>query len=311
MRILFVTDIHGSEVCFRKFLNSRQAFEPDVMIVGGDITGKVLIPVVAVSNGAHVAHTTHGARKLTTPGELAEFEKECAEKGSYVWRCSEDEFDGATEETFERACRDEILVRVRRWMRLAEERLSGCRTPVFVSGGNDDFWEVDEVLHAANRVECPDRAVVELPDGVEMLSFGGANQTPWDCPRDMPEEALGEVIDGLATRLSGRPAIFNLHVPPFDTRLDAGPKLDDHNRPSLGVEGLERVPVGSRAVRERTMRYQPILGIHGHVHESCGSDRLGDAVVLNPGSEYAQGLLRGALIEIRRGRVKRHQFICG
>lgn len=314
MRVLFVTDLHGSDVCFRKFLNSRTVFEPDVMIVGGDITGKVLIPVVVGDEtGVAVAHTTRGPVELATPQARQEFERQAAAQGSYTWSCTTADLErlAGDEGHLEGLCREAVMQRVADWMVLAAQRLADSPVRVFISGGNDDYWEIDDVLRDAQRIECPDGAVVDMGQGLQLLSYGGANETPWHCPRDMSEEQLGAIIDDLAAGLTGQPAIFNLHVPPFDTRLDAGPKLDADNRPTLGVDGLERAPVGSRAVRDRILRLGPILGLHGHVHESSGSDHLGDTLVLNPGSEYSQGVLRGALVDIKAGRVKRHQFICG
>ena len=36
MRIYFATDIHGSEVCWRKFLNAARFYQADKLILGGD-----------------------------------------------------------------------------------------------------------------------------------------------------------------------------------------------------------------------------------------------------------------------------------
>jgi Icc-related predicted phosphoesterase len=144
-----------------------------------------------------------------------------------------------------------------------------------------------------------------------MLSLGAANETPWNCPRDLPESELQATIDELATRLRGGATIFNLHVPPYNTRLDQGPALSDGNRPRLGMTGMETAPVGSTAVRASIERYEPMLGLHGHVHESRATDKLGKTIAINPGSEYNQGLLRSALVDIRKGKVKRHQLLCG
>lgn len=313
MRIYFVTDLHGSEVCFRKFLNSRKVFEPEVMVVGGDITGKVLVPVIVDGSERATAVTSHGETELRGEEEILGFERRVADTGSYAWRMTPAEYDRAAadpavvDELFQRA----VLDRVRGWMRLADERLEGTGVRAFVSGGNDDFWEVDDVLKTGGVVECPDARVVDLGEGVQMLSFGGANRTPWNCPRDMSEEDLGAVIDRLAGALDGGPAVFNLHVPPHDSRLDSAPLLDEDNRPRMGIAGTEMAPVGSVAVRERIERLRPILSLHGHVHESPAAMRLGDTLAINPGSEYGQGILRGAIVDVERGSVVRHQITSG
>lgn len=313
MRIYFVTDVHGSEVCFRKFLNSAPIYEPDVMIIGGDITGKVLVPVVSTGNGSATAVTNQGDVALENAEAIAAFERGTADMGSYTWRCTADELAAAHDdpervhELFVQA----VIDRVRAWTELAAERLRGPSPRVLISGGNDDFWEVDDVLRAAQRVECPDRDVVDVGEGLEILSLGAANETPWNCPRDLPEPDLQAAIDELATRLRGGPTIFNLHVPPYNTRLDVGPALVDGNRPRLGMTGMETAPVGSTAVRTSVERYAPMLSLHGHVHESRGVDKIGKTIAINPGSEYNQGLLRSALVDIRKGKVKRHQLLCG
>jgi Icc-related predicted phosphoesterase len=313
MRIYFVTDVHGSDVCFRKFLNSAPIYKPDVMIVGGDITGKVLVPVVSDGGGSATAVTNQGDVALENAAAITAFEKKIADTGSYTWRCTPDELAAAqadsdrVHELFVRAITD----RVQAWTELAATRLADPVPRLLISGGNDDFLEIDDVLHSSERVECPDHAVIDLGEGIEMLSLGAANETPWNCPRDLPESELQAVIDELAARLRGGPTIFNLHVPPYNTRLDVGPALVDGNRPRLGMTGMETTGVGSTAVRASIERYQPMLSLHGHVHESRGSDRLGKTLAINPGSEYNQGLLRSALVDIRKGVVKRHQLLCG
>jgi Icc-related predicted phosphoesterase len=313
MRIYFVTDIHGSDVCFRKFLNSAPIYNPDVMIVGGDITGKVLIPIVSDGDASATAVTNQGDVPLENAETITAFEAKIADTGSYTWRCTPDELDAAQQdpdhvhELFVKAVGD----RVRAWTDLAAERLRDPSPRVLISGGNDDFWEIDDILRSAPRIECPDREVVGIGEGIEMLSLGAANETPWNCPRDLPEPELQRAIDDLAVGLRGGSTIFNLHVPPYNTRLDVGPALVDGNRPRLGMTGMETAPVGSTAVRESIERYQPMLSLHGHVHESRATDKLGKTLAINPGSEYNQGLLRSALVDIRKGKVKRHQLLCG
>lgn len=312
MRLYFVTDIHGSEVCFRKFLNSFQVFKPDVMVVGGDITGKVVVPLIG-TGGSRTAITSHGEVELEGDEAIAAFERQIADTGSYTWRCTDDEYEAARgdEQRIDEIFHEAVLDRVQQWMQLAEDRLGREQVRILMSGGNDDFWEVDDILRAATKVECPDAAVVSLGDGVEMLSLGLANETPWACPRDVSEDELGRRIEELAAGLNGGTHVFNLHVPPHDSRIDLGPLLDENNRPRLGMGGIEPAPVGSTAVRAALERHQPLLSLHGHVHESRGTVKIGQTLAINPGSEYNQGLLRGALVQLKRGKVKMHQLTSG
>jgi Icc-related predicted phosphoesterase len=65
-------------------------------------------------------------------------------------------------------------------------------------------------------------------------------------------------------------------------------------------------PVGSTAVREAIERQRPLLGLHGHVHESAGVEKIGRTVCINPGSDYGDGILRGAIVELDRDRGVRN-----
>jgi Icc-related predicted phosphoesterase len=313
MRLYFVTDIHGSEVCFRKFLNSHQVYNPDVMVVGGDITGKVVVPLIG-SNGSRTAVMAHGEVPLEGRDVIAAFERQIADTGSYTWHCTDDEYEEARgdERRIDAIFHEAVLDRAQRWMELAQERLGDAKVRILMSGGNDDFWEIDDVLKSAAKVECPDDAVVALGDGIQLLSLGLANKTPWDCPRDVTEDVLGRRLETLAGELdTDATHVFNLHVPPHDSRIDLGPALDETNRPRLGMGGIEPAPVGSTAVREAIERHQPILSLHGHVHESRGTAKIGRTLAINPGSEYNQGLLRGAIVQLKKGKVKMHQLTAG
>ena len=66
-----------------------------------------------------------------------------------------------------------------------------------------------------------------------------------------------------------------------------------------------------RAEEESLERVQPLLGLHGHIHESHGFKQLGRAVAVNPGSDYGTGALNGVLVTLERDRVKAHQFVRG
>jgi uncharacterized protein len=313
MRIYFVSDVHGSEVCFRKFLNSYPVYKPDVMIIGGDITGKSLVPLIEQPDGSLIAWTMSKEVPLTTEDDIRTFERYIADQGMYTWRFEPEEYEAVQNDAqqvdtvFHRA----VLARVEAWMRLAEERLKDAKVRVLISGGNDDFWEVDDVLKSSTRVECPDERVVDLDQGIQIVSCGLANQTPWRCPRDVSEEELLGTLEKLAQRATAGTVIFNVHVPPYDTSLDSGPLLDADNRPKMGFSGMERTPVGSTAVRTALERFQPLLSLHGHVHESRGSVKIGGTLALNPGSEYGNGLLRGVIVEIKKDKVKSHQWTCG
>ena len=68
---------------------------------------------------------------------------------------------------------------------------------------------------------------------------------------------------------------------------------------------------GSLAVREAIERLQPLVGLHGHIHESPGRLKLGRSYCFNPGSEYQQGRLEGVLLRLDGARVAAYQHTSG
>jgi Icc-related predicted phosphoesterase len=313
VRLFYATDVHGSERCFRKFLNAGAFYEADAILLGGDLTGKAIVPLVA-SNGGYQGHFLGEPFHATEGEEADELERRIANAGHYAWRCSEEEQravegdSAAQHELFTRL----IVERVAAWMALAAERLEPAGIPCYVNAGNDDPPEIDAALEDAEWVQFLEGRVVELPDGTQVASCGYANMTPWACPRDVEEDELGQRLEEVIGKLSDpHAAVFNFHCPPFDTGIDAGPKLGEDFRVTAGAGGIEMVPVGSRACRAAIEEHQPLLGLHGHLHESRGTFELGRTLCINPGSEYTEGILRGALIELDGGKLKSHQFTAG
>jgi Icc-related predicted phosphoesterase len=70
-------------------------------------------------------------------------------------------------------------------------------------------------------------------------------------------------------------------------------------------------PVGSTAVRAAIEEHQPLLSLHGHIHESGGAVRIGRTLAINAGSEYGEGVLRGVLVTVGGGKVLRYQATTG
>jgi Icc-related predicted phosphoesterase len=313
VRLFYATDVHGSERCFRKFLNAAGFYKADAILLGGDITGKAIVPLVA-SNGRFEGHFLGEPFSVAGGEEAGELEQRIANSGYYAWRCTAEENEAtggdavAQRELFTRL----IVERVEQWTALAAERLAAQSVPCYVNAGNDDPPEIDAVLEAGEWVQFLEGRVVELPDGTEVASCGYANMTPWACPRDVEEEELARRLETVIAKLrEPEAAVFNFHCPPYDSGIDSGPKLDAEFRMRSGAGGAEMQPVGSTACRKAIERHQPLLGLHGHLHESRGVHKLGRTICLNPGSEYNEGILRGALVEIRKGKLKSHQFTTG
>jgi Icc-related predicted phosphoesterase len=314
LRIFFCSDVHGSNVCFRKFLNAGRFYEADVLILGGDITGKQLVPLTRDPDGAVRGELAGERLEALTPDDVRALEERLADSGHYSIVCEEDEVarlradPDARSALFER----ELLSRLERWMALADERLKGSRVRCLIQGGNDDYEACNEIIDAAEHVELSEDRVLELGDGLELISSGRANITPWKCPRDVPEEKLEALITAMADRLK-RPdqAIFNLHCPPVDTPLDEAPALGSDLKPRIGPGGMEMAHVGSTAVRSMIERYRPLLSLHGHIHECKGTVRIGPTTCVNPGSDYGEGSLQGALIELTGSRLRSVSLLTG
>jgi Icc-related predicted phosphoesterase len=312
MRVFYTGDVHGSERCFRKFLNAAAFYDADVLILGGDITGKMLTPVVEEKPGRFVATVLGRKEKAKRPRDLDDMEKQIRFNGFYPYRCTPEEYERLREDE---AHRESVMLRVmvdevRRWMAIADEKLSGTRVQCLVMPGNDDEPEIDAVLQSEVVVN-PDNRVLRVGD-YQMLSSCWANPTPWNSPREESEHDLQERLSALAGELDPeRPTIFNLHVPPYDSGLDIAAELDDDLKVITSGGQPNLVPVGSRAVRELIERRQPVVSLHGHIHESRGVTKIGRTLCLNPGSNYADGVLDGAIVDLEPDLAPRHQLVSG
>ena len=145
-----------------------------------------------------------------------------------------------------------------------------------------------------------------------MITLGYANPTPWKSPREVSEEKLGNMVESLTSQVRNmESAIFNLHVPPIDTELDRAPAVSESFEYVKEGLGIKFIHVGSSAVRRAIEKHSPLVGLHGHIHESKGFVRLGRTLCLNPGSEYADGILRGAIVNLQDGKVKEFLLTSG
>jgi uncharacterized protein len=313
VRLFFATDIHGSDVCWRKFLNSGKHYEADVIILGGDMTGKALVPVVDDDGGRWHAILLEQRHDLSGEEEVERFEQMVRRRGYYPFRTTPDEVreldadEARATELFHRL----MLERVEEWIALADERLAAQGIRCFVCPGNDDQFEVDEIVQNARHVELAEGRVVDV-DGFQLASTGWSNPTPWNTFREEEEPQLAERIERVVSQVTAPPeqTIFSLHCPPYGSGLDEAPELDQHMR--LKHAGRAPVPVGSRAVREAIERHQPTLSLHGHIHECRGNTRIGKTLCINPGSSYEQGELLGAVVDLEGGKkVKRFVLTSG
>jgi uncharacterized protein len=313
-KIFFATDIHGSDRCFRKFLNAGKFYGVDAIVLGGDITGKMIVPVVEEGAGRYYAQL-FGRKRVVDADGLAGLNKFIADAGFYPQPMTIDEINVLKDDPagVNDLFRKLISATMTQWIELAEERLAGSRIQCLMAPGNDDPLFVDDLLGSSPIVVNPDGRLVELPGGFPMISVGYSNRTPWDSPRELDEEDLAALIDSEVAKLADPSrAIFNLHVPPKDTPIDQAVALDSEFRPVMRGGSPYITGVGSSAVRDAIATYQPMLSLHGHIHESRGEARIGRSLALNPGSEYSEGVLRGVIITLSEKKgVRGYQLVAG
>jgi uncharacterized protein len=307
MKIFFATDIHGSEICWRKFLNAAAFYKADMVVLGGDVTGKIMVPITAYPGYWEV--TIRGELiRLETRQELLGAEQRIRDRGSYPAVVTPEELRALdSEQAIDQRFSAEMTRSLDRWLDMADGKLRGGQIPCILNGGNDDFFEIDPILESSPCVTFAEGKVIDL-DGFYMVSMGYTNPTPWNTFREAPEEDLTAKIDAIASKVPdmGR-TIFNFHAPPYGTGLDEAPALDENLRPTHG--GAVMKPVGSTAVRDAITRYQPPLSVHGHIHESRGVAKMGRTLAINPGSSYSDGVLQGAMIELDAKKRKVGKYI--
>jgi len=314
-RIFFVSDLHGSEVCFRKFLNSIDAYHPDALVYGGDILGKLLVPLFDDGGGAYHWYPSGEKRVAFPAADRPKVERQIADQGRYSMSVTPDRWAELQRDRkgLEAMTLELGRARVRAWLRLIEERLTPKGVPIVMNVGNDDTDDLLDLL----RKEAPPNVLVPEGDVVpvgpyEMWGCGYANMTPWRCARDLEEVDLQKVIDRTSGRMGNpKKTILDIHAPPLNTGLDLAPQLDENLKPRAVGGQILLDHVGSPSVRDLIEDRQPALSLHGHIHESKALDTVGRTPVVNPGSVYFSGTLQGVLLDLRGGDLAGHLFVTG
>ena len=311
-RVFFATDVHGSDRCFRKFLAAASVYEANVIILGGDVAGKAMVPIVP-AGGDTYSFSLQGAQQTVAGAELEEAKQRMNFNGFYPRVTEPDEVARMTEDPdyVARLFEEAIAEQLRGWCELAAQRLAD-EVRCIITPGNDDPHVIDGVLEQASKVECSELETIEVGP-VWLSSLGNTNRTPWDTDREFEEDDLErqihEMVDPYTTR---GPLIFNFHCPPYASRLDTAAQLDDDLRPVLRNGTPIEVPVGSTAVRSAIEHYQPVAAMHGHIHESAGATQIGRSWCFNPGSEYGSGVLKGLIVDLEEdGDLRSYLFTNG
>lgn len=305
--ILYASDMHGSDAFFRKFISAILTYKAQVGIVGGDVTGKAMIPILNLENGAYEGYLFGNRETARTLQELEELKARISNVGFYPLVITPDEqreLEGdrqKMDQTFLRLMSE----RVTQWLELAERHLKPKGVRLFFMPGNDDLMEIDAAINASPFVLNPDGKAFPLDEHHEIVGLGAANMTPWQCPRDMEEDELLSHLENAMSQLKNPArAVCVFHVPPHDSQLDLAPALDKDLRIDARGGQVVLKPVGSTSVRRVIEKYQPMLTLHGHIHESPGFRKIGRTLCVNAGSEYAEGIMRAALINLEKDKVK-------
>jgi uncharacterized protein len=317
-RLFFAADIHGSQLTFKKFVAAAGFYGVDALVFGGDLMGKALVPIVR-RNGTYRASFQDREEEFDADG-LEAFTRSVERPGFY-WKVFEhDEYLAVEADSLAKhgLFHELASARLAEWIALAEERLAGTGVKLYLTGGNDDEPTVLETLdqHDGENVIACEGRLVELDGEHTMITVGLSTPTPWDTPREASEEEIALAIDAAAGVVPdvGR-CVFNLHCPPKDTPIDTCLKMKvvpgELPQPIREAGRFVTTGGGSVAVREAVARYQPLVGLHGHIHESGGRFRIGRTQTFNPGSEYVQGVLQGVVVTLEGGRLSSFQHTQG
>jgi Icc-related predicted phosphoesterase len=313
VRIVFASDFHGSEMVWRKFLNSAKMFKANWLIMGGDLTGKILTPIVKQPDGTYKADFLDETHTIQA-SEVESFRKKVKDNCYIPYVCDQREFEDLQNAPAEKI--EEIFAKLecetlKEWLDLIPKKVDKD-VKVLIHPGNDDKFELDEVIKSSPYCTFAEESVVNLDGEHEAACVGWANPTPWNSPRECSEDELMVKLEKTVSQVKNVDrALFCLHCPPFESQIDNAPLLDKDLRPVMEGGRPVIIPVGSKSVRAIIEKYQPMLGLHGHIHECRGWMKIGRTQCMNPGSEYTEGMLSAYLIEIDGSKLKKLQRVEG
>ena len=315
MKIFFSVDVHGATTVWRKWISAVSIYEVDGLILSGDLTGKVLVPLILQGDGSYKGSYFGTTWILKNDKEVEDFEIKLSNAGAYYTKVTKEELQELKDdpEKVKKIMEQEMAKRLQEWLTLLVEKVDTRKILTIVMPGNDDEFVIDPVIQSFEKdgIIYPLDKILDI-EGHEVVSFEYVNPTPWDTPREREDRTIQRMIEEKMSKVKNpKNAIFNFHAPPFNTSIDLAPQLDKNMRLVGGLDGVKFVHVGSKGVRNVIEKYQPILGLHGHIHESSGFEKIGKTICLNPGSEYGEGLLRGYIIDISKEGLENYFKIQG
>jgi Icc-related predicted phosphoesterase len=276
------------------------------------MTGKAVVPIIHQGGDNYKVTLLEQEFPISTEDGMKEMVKRIRSRGYYPYITNPEELQylETRPDEVNKIFVDQVLRVVQQWMDQADKKLEGSGMKVYCSPGNDDMDEVDDIVRNSKHVLLVEGKVTQLDGHHELISSGWSNRTPWDTHREEDEDQLAVRYEAMTCQLKDpRNAIFNIHVPPHRSGLDEAPELDKNLRPVLAGQALK--PVGSTALRKAIEKYQPLLGLHGHIHEGRGATRIGKTLCINPGSMYEQGTLLGAIVKLGKNKVENYVLTTG
>jgi hypothetical protein len=313
-RIFFATDVHGSDICWKKFIAAADFYKANLIVLGGDMTGKALVPIIAEKDGTHTLDFQDNHLVLKKPEEVPKLERRITDRGYYPVRIERKLLDELNPEKLSEWSNETfgklMIARIKYWVDYADEKLKNSGIECYVCPGNDDMFKIDDIIRESKSVSDAESRVVQIGGAYEMVSSGWSTPTPWKTYRECREEELAKKIAKMTDQLRNPgKSVFNLHNPPISSHLDEAPELTK----DLDLKGGGRITksVGSVAVREAIEKCQPLLGLHGHIHESKGVVKIGRTTCINPGSVYEEGTLLGAIVDLEDAKIKQYYMTAG
>jgi len=299
-RVFFACDAHGSVPVLRKMVKVHEAYNCDVVMMCGDLTGKAIVPIIEEKPGLWWSSPWGKKEKYKSSQDVDQAKKAYEKRGFYWFLTTPGELTElqSNRDKVNELFTELMMERMREWLRLIEEKVPDDVT-VVACPGNDDSPAIDELIKASSRIAYPLGTVVNIDENHAMITCEWVNTTPWKTPRECADEELRSKLQKEFNRVETHEnLICNFHAPPYGTRIDLAPKVDEKLRVKVRFGTPDMVPVGSKSVRELLEKYQPLLGLHGHIHESAGLEYIGRTLCVNPGSAYMQGMLNAFVIDL-------------
>ena len=311
LKLLLVSDLHGSETAYRKLANAVKYYKVDAVVFAGDLAGKVLVPVIKIGDSYKIPLISED--KLFKGSEAEGKIKELRGSGYHVRVVTEEEYERmkSDKDYLDKVLNETLTNDIVEYLNIIDERYRQQGVKMYLIPGNDDPIDVINGVNSRQwgSIIPFDENIVNLNSHI-LVGFGYSNITPWNTHRELSEEEMYERLSRLMNKLDNSEyskTILVIHAPPYGTVIDQAPMLTSDLRVVRRGGEVVLTHVGSTSVKRIIEEYKPLMGLHGHIHESGGVDAIkvnGVKIpIFNAGSEYQFGVLRGIIISIDGNKV--------